>query len=54
MQDLIHQKNLVHYRKLLAGPTLDDATRDYVAKLLADEELKDDPPLPAVENDPLS
>lgn len=44
MPDLIHQKNLVHYRRLLAGPTLDDATRDYVSKLLAEEELKEPPP----------
>lgn len=50
MQDLIHQKNLVHYRKLLAGPTLDDATRDYVSKLLAEEESLD-PSAPAMEND---
>lgn len=44
MQDFIHQKNLVHYRKLLAGPTLDDATRSYVSKLLAEEELNEPPP----------
>ena len=44
MQDFIHRKNLVHYRKLLAGPTLDDATRDYVSKLLAEEESLDPPP----------
>ncbi|MDP2333495.1 MAG: hypothetical protein Q8M19_22690 [Reyranella sp.] len=44
MPDLIHQKNIVHYRKLLAEPTLDDVTRDYVSKLLADEEPKEPPP----------
>jgi len=53
MQDLIHQKNLVHYRKLLAGPTLDDATRDYVSKLLAEEEALD-PPSSAAQDDEAS
>lgn len=51
VQDFIHQKNLVHYRKLLAGPTLDDATRDYVSKLLADEELKEPMPPSTPDND---
>lgn len=50
VQDFIHRKNLVHYRKLLAGSTLDDATRDYVSKLLADEELNEPPP-PATRDD---
>lgn len=50
MQDFIHRKNLVHYRKLLAGTTLDDATRNYVCKLLADEELNEPPP-PATPDD---
>lgn len=51
MQDFIHRKNLVHYRKLLAGPTLDDATRDYVSELLADEEPKEPPPPSAQDDD---
>ena len=50
VQDFIHRKNLVHYRKLLAGSTLDDATRNFVCKLLADEELNE-PPLPVTPDD---
>lgn len=46
MPDLIHQKNIVRYRKLMAELTLDDATRDDVSKLLADEELKEPPSTP--------
>lgn len=52
MQDFIHRKNLVHYRTLLAGSTLDDATRNYVCKLLADEELNEPPPSSAQDDDP--
>lgn len=52
MEEFIHQKNLVHYRRLLAGPTLDDATRNYVSKLLAEEELNEPrPPSPPDDDD---
>ncbi len=44
MEDFIHRKNLDHYRKLLAGPTLDVAMHEYVSTLLTDEEAKDRPP----------
>ncbi|OFX02378.1 MAG: hypothetical protein A3D94_22160 [Alphaproteobacteria bacterium RIFCSPHIGHO2_12_FULL_66_14] len=50
VQDFIHRKNLLHYRMLLAGSTLDDAMRDYVSRLLADEELNEPPP-PAPDDD---
>jgi hypothetical protein len=33
MQGFIHRKNLEHYRKLLAGPTLDEDTHRVVSKL---------------------
>ena len=43
MQDFIHWKNMEHYRKLLAGPDLDQAMHEYVSKLLVDEEWKERP-----------
>ena len=52
VEDFIHRKNLVHYRKLLAGPTLDEATRSYVSKLLAEEELNEPPPPSARDDAP--
>jgi hypothetical protein len=39
MQEFIHQKNVEHFRKLLAGD-LDAAQRNTILKLLADEEAK--------------
>jgi hypothetical protein len=45
MNDFVHQKNLEHYRKLLAGD-LDDAQRKMLLKLLAEEQAKE-PPSPA-------
>jgi len=44
MQDFIHRKNIEHFRKLLAGRTLDEGMHEYVSKLLFDEEAKDLPP----------
>ncbi|MEI7875740.1 MAG: hypothetical protein WCK95_26695 [Alphaproteobacteria bacterium] len=41
MQDFIRRKNIEHYRKLLAGRTLDEGIHEYVAKLLFDEEAED-------------
>ena len=43
VQDFIHRKNLEHYRRLLAGPDMDQAMREYVSKLLEDEEAKEVP-----------
>ena len=43
MQDFIHRKNMEHYRKLLAGPDMDQAMHEYVSALLADEEAKERP-----------
>ena len=43
VQDFIHRKNLEHYRRLLAGPDMDQAMREYVSKLLEDEEAKELP-----------
>jgi hypothetical protein len=42
VQGLIHEKNLEHYRKLLAG-TPDEAERVLLVRLLAEEEAKDPP-----------
>jgi hypothetical protein len=39
MQDFIHQKNLEHFRNLLAR-TQDTAGRELIRKLLAEEEAK--------------
>ena len=44
MQDFIHRKNIEHYRRLLAGRTLDEGMHKHVSKLLSDEEAKDAPP----------
>ena len=46
MQNFIHRKNLEHYRKLLAE-TSDEADREQLLKLLAEEEAKEPPPLQA-------
>ena len=46
MQSFIHRKNLEHYRKLLAGSP-DEAEREQLVKLLAEEEAKEPPPAPA-------
>lgn len=43
MQGFIHRKNIEHYRRLLAGQTLDEVTHRRVSKLLSDEEAKDPP-----------
>jgi len=43
MQNFIHQKNLEHFRKLLAQ-TQDTAERERLLKLLAEEEAKEPPP----------
>lgn len=40
MQDFVHQKNLELYRKRLLETT-DQAKRDVLVKLLAEEEVKD-------------
>jgi hypothetical protein len=50
MQGFIHRKNLEHYRKLLAGPALDEDTQKVVSKLLLDEEAKVSP-LPSAWDD---
>lgn len=47
MQNFLHRKNIEHYRKLLAGQTLDDAMHKRVSKLLFDEEAKASPLLKA-------
>lgn len=41
MEQFIHQENLVLYRKRLTE-TEDDATRQVILRLLAEEEAKDD------------
>jgi len=51
MQDFIHRKNIEHYRRLLAGRTLDDGMHRHVLKLLSDEEAKDVPPPRARDED---
>jgi len=43
MQHFIHEKNLEHYRKLLAQTT-DDAERRILLKLLEEERLKGNAP----------
>ena len=50
MQGFIHRKNIEHYRKLLAGPTLDERMHKVVSKLLFDEEAKVSP-LPKARDD---
>ncbi len=40
MQEFIHRMNIAHYRKLLAGE-LDEAKRELISKLLAEEEKKE-------------
>ena len=46
MQSFIRRRNLKHYRNLLAG-TPDAGKREQLLKLLAEEEAKEPPPLPA-------
>jgi hypothetical protein len=46
MQDFVHQKNLEHFRKLLARTT-DDAERRLLMKLLEEERSKDKAPTKA-------
>ena len=49
VEQFIHRQNLTHYRRLLAAPDqTDDARRQTILKLLADEMSKDDP-LPRME-----
>jgi hypothetical protein len=43
MEKFVHQKNLAHYRKLLAG-TAHEPQRQQILALLAEEELRE--PLP--------
>jgi hypothetical protein len=43
MERFIHHQNLENYRKLLTRIT-DDAQREQILKLLAEEQAKDDPP----------
>ena len=40
MERFIHRENLDHYRKLLAQP-IDEARRQQILSLLAEEEAKD-------------
>jgi hypothetical protein len=46
MERFIHHQNLENYRKLLTR-TADQAQREQILKLLAEEEAKDNPPSPA-------
>ena len=46
MQEFIRQKNLEHYRRLLAGGP-DEAERELLLRLLAEEEAKEPRPLKA-------
>jgi hypothetical protein len=46
MEKFVHQKNLAHYRKLLAG-TANEPQRRQILTLLAEEEAKE--PLPPVQ-----
>ena len=50
MQGFVRRKNIEHFRKLLAGPTLDEGMHKVVSKLLLDEEAKVSP-LPKVGDD---
>jgi hypothetical protein len=44
VDEFIHRQNLEHYRRLLAAPDqTDDARRQMILKLLADETSKDSP-----------
>jgi hypothetical protein len=43
MQDFVHEKNLEHFRKLLARTT-DDTERRLLMKLLEEERSKDKAP----------
>jgi len=45
MEHFIHQRNLAHYRKLLAG-TAHEPQRQQILTLLAEEEAKEPPPRP--------
>jgi len=45
MERFIHRKNIEHYRKLLAETT-DEAQRQQLLKLLAEEERKEPPSVP--------
>jgi len=45
MQNFIHQKNLEHFRSLLAK-TQDKAERERLLKLLAEEEAREPPSEP--------
>jgi len=42
MEKFVHQKNLAHYRKLLAG-TAHEPQRHQILALLAEEEMKEPP-----------
>jgi hypothetical protein len=42
MERFVHRQNIEHYRRLLAQTT-DEAQRDLLLKLLAEEEAKDIP-----------
>ena len=46
MEQFVHQQNLDHFRKRLAE-TKDEAERQQILKLLAEEEAKDRRPLKA-------
>jgi hypothetical protein len=43
MAEFVHQQNLVRFRKLLIEP-IDQAKRQQILKLLAEEEAKDQHP----------
>lgn len=43
MEKFVHEQNLAHYRKLLAG-TAHEPHRQQILILLAEEEAKDPPP----------
>jgi hypothetical protein len=44
MQEFVRRRNLVHYRRLLAG-VLGTTDRAMIMKLLAEEETRELPPL---------
>jgi hypothetical protein len=43
MERFIHNENLKLYKQKLADPTVGDAERERIRKLLAEEEAKDTP-----------
>jgi hypothetical protein len=43
MEQFVHNENLKLYRQKLSDPTVGDAVREQIRKLLAEEEAKDTP-----------